>query len=75
MNEVAKGDKCVARDKPAPAVTSRRKDDDNDTPARKKKSAENGRAEKVPATGRRRQSRMPASRPSSPDGRAVVEAP
>jgi Caspase domain len=46
-NEVAKGDKCVAVDKPAaPAATSRKKDDDDDAPARRKPPPEKRQAEK-----------------------------
>jgi hypothetical protein len=45
--EVAKGDKCVAQEKPAaPAVTSRKKDDDDDVPARRKPQPVKRQAEK-----------------------------
>jgi hypothetical protein len=45
--EVAKGEKCVAQEKPAaPAVTSRKKDDDDDVPARRKPQPVKRQAEK-----------------------------
>ena len=49
-DELAKGDKCVAAEKPAaPAVTSRRKDEDDDVPARRKQpQPEKRQAEREP---------------------------
>jgi hypothetical protein len=45
--EIAKGDKCVAQEKPAaPAATSRRRDDDDDAPARRKPQPVKRQAEK-----------------------------
>ena len=61
-NEIAKGDKCVAGEKPP--VTSRRKDDEEEAPARKKQ-LEKRQAEREPP-------RRPAT--AAPELRARVQA-
>src|SRR5882757_3753594 len=68
--EVAKGDKCVAPEKPAapaaPAATSRKKDnDDDDVPVRRKPQPEKRQAEK--------EQRRPAPAPAA-EPRARVQA-
>jgi hypothetical protein len=66
--ELAKGDKCVAQEKPAapaaPAATSRKKDDDEDEPVRRKPRPEKRQVEKE-------QRRAPAP---APEPRARVQA-
>jgi Caspase domain len=66
--ELAKGDKCVAQEKPAapaaPAATSRKKDDDEDEPVSRKPRPEKRQAEKE-------QRRAPAP---APEPRARVQA-
>jgi hypothetical protein len=59
--EVAKGEKCVAQEKPAaPAATSRKKDnDDDDVPVRRKPQPEKRQAEKE----QRRPAPAPAAEP------------
>ncbi len=74
-NEVARGDQCVSVEKPvAPAVTSRRKDDDSDA-ARRKKQPEPRQAERrpAPAPAPEPRARVQAiARPSGGGGGAMI---
>jgi hypothetical protein len=68
--EVAKGDQCVGVEKPAaPAVTSRRKDDDKGDAARKKQPEPPRQAERRPAPAPEPRARVQAiARPSGGGG-------
>lgn len=71
-NEVARGDQCVSVDKPAaPAVTSRRKDDDSDAAKRKRQPEAPRQAERKPAPEPRARVQAVA-RPSGGGGGTMI---
>ena len=74
-DEIVKGDKCVAAEKPAaPATTSRRKDDDEDEPrARRKSKHERRQADRERRHSEpRARARQQASRPSGGGGHTMI---